>query len=57
MKDAIKLILKIMSLGKAIFKEYRKVKDASKKKAIFKAVEEKDLDTLRRLNLNRKPKS
>ena len=53
MKDAIKLILEIMSLGKAIYKEYKKVKNASKKKAIRKAIKGKDLDALRKLNLGR----
>jgi hypothetical protein len=53
MKDAIKLILEILSLGKSIYKEYKKVKDASKRKAIRKAIKEKDLDALRRLNLGR----
>jgi len=53
MKDAIKLILEIIILGKAIFKEYRRAKSASKKKAIRKAVKEKNLDALRKLNLGR----
>ena len=57
MKDAIKLILEIIMLGKAIFKEYRRAKSASKKKAIRKAVKEKDLNALRKLNLGRDTKS
>lgn len=57
MKDAVKLILEIIGLGKAIYKEYKKVKDAKKKKAIRKAIKEKNLDDLRRLNLGRNIKS
>ena len=57
MKDAIKLILEIIGLGKSIYKEYKKVKDASKRKAIRKAIKEKDLNALRKLNLGRDTKS
>jgi len=55
MKDAIKLILELISLGKVIYKSYKKEKNAKKKKAIKKAVEKRDLDKLRDLILS-KPK-
>ena len=56
MKDAIKLILEIISLGKLIYKEYRKMKNASKKKAFREAFSEHKLDILRKLNLGRDTK-
>ena len=56
MKDAIKLILEIISLGKLIYKEYRKMKNASKKKAFREAFSEHKLDILRKLNLGRNTK-
>lgn len=55
MKDAIKLLLEVFSLGKAIYKNYRKVKNAKNRELIRKAIKEKNLDDLRMLTLGRKP--
>lgn len=52
-KDTIKLILELLKLGREIYKAYRKEKDAKKKKDIKKAIEERDLAALRKLNLSR----
>ena len=49
MKDKIKLILELISFGKAIFKEYKKVKDVRKKKAVLRAIEDKNSKYLRKL--------
>lgn len=54
MKNAIKLALELIKLGRGIYKTYRKEKDAKKKKDIKKAIEERDLDRLRDLHLGRK---
>ncbi len=55
MKDAIKLILEIIMLGKAIFKEYRRAK-VQVRKSYLEGRQGKDLDALRRLNLGRDTK-
>jgi len=55
MKEAIKLIGALFGLAKHIFKEYRKGKDAKRKKSIREAAKENDLDKLSELILNRKP--
>ena len=57
MKDAIKLILELIKMGKGIFKIYRKERNASKKRKIVKAIQNQDLVRLLELNLGRKPKS
>ena len=54
MKDAIKLILELLKLGKAIFKEYRKIKDVKSRKNIIKAVEETDSEDFRKLLFGKK---
>jgi len=53
MKDTIKLLLEIFKLGRAIYRAYRKEKDARERRKIKEAIEKGDLDALRRLVLGR----
>jgi len=54
MKDYVKLILELIGLVKAIFKEYKKTKDIGKRKNIIKAVEQHDSEDFRELIFGKK---
>ena len=48
MKDKIKLILEIIKMGKAIFREYKKVKDTKSRKNILEIVEKTNSKAFRK---------